>query len=161
MYVACMFGNNISDAESIASLLKENNASQYLRLPRKAYVYDQYIPYKTKDQILKAKQEIASGDLAEALSILKGSLAIYDSHIAQRLIGTIYFENGDNQNAWNHFNRVYEEFRFDPDFLSNFIMLNISLDKIKQSKVLLDELKQIDPENGTIAMLSRLLSESE
>jgi Flp pilus assembly CpaE family ATPase len=40
-------------------------------------------------------------------------------------------------------------------------MVNISLNNWKQAKALLDELKQIDPDNGKIALLSQMLAGSE
>ena len=89
-----------------------------------------------------SKQMLAEGKVSEALSMLEGSLKIYDSHMAHRYMGEIYLKMKDTQKALYHFNRVYREFSFDPKFLTDLILLYISLDEFQRAADLFNELKR-------------------
>ena len=52
--------------------------------------------------------------------ILEESLKVYDSHIARRYLGDILLALGKDQEAKYQFERVYDEFRFDPTFVKKY-----------------------------------------
>ncbi|MBK6285125.1 MAG: hypothetical protein IPF54_22985 [Draconibacterium sp.] len=58
--------------------------------------------------------------------MLESSLNIYDSHIANRMIGEIYFNRDDFDKALFRFNKVYNQFKFDARFLDNFASVYIA-----------------------------------
>ncbi|MEN8156095.1 MAG: tetratricopeptide repeat protein [Bacteroidota bacterium] len=116
LYISCLYGGQDSDAKAIAGQLKQYDAAQYLNIPPKQYTYNKYIPYKTKNQVLTAIQLRSEGRFTEAISLLESSLNLYDSHVAQRLLGEIWLEVGNNHKALYHLNRAAGEFAFDPGF---------------------------------------------
>jgi tetratricopeptide (TPR) repeat protein len=161
LYIACVYGNQEADAGAIAEQLRKYDAAQYLEIPPKTYVYDRYIPYQTRDQVIQAGQMIAGGDLPGALSILQGSLNIYDSHVARRCIGEILMRMNKPRAALDHFNRVYDEFAFDPEFLKEMTYLYITLDDLNRAETMFEMLKDLDPDNESIDIVARMLSQAE
>ncbi len=159
IYVSSVYGNQKDHAQAIAQQLKRYNATQYLKIPPKTYTYDNYIPYKTRNQVNAARQMVSEGKFSEAISTLEGSLKIYDSHMAHRYLGEAYLKMGNNRMALNQLNRVYSEFSFDPEFLTSLIILNITLNNLQQAADLLDELKRIDPDYKSIAVIGQMLSQ--
>ncbi len=116
IYATCVYGGFDADAQSIADQLRKYNATQYLRIPPPSYTYTNYVPYKTREQVRGAKQLMSEERYAEAATILEASLDIYDSHMARRYLGECYLQLGDTLNARSQFERVKDEFAFDPDF---------------------------------------------
>jgi len=162
IYQSSVYGNQKDHARAIADQLQRYNANQYLKIPPKTYTYDNYIPYKTRNLVNAANQLKSEGRFQEAIATLEESLEIYDSHIAQRLLGEIYMKTGNNQNSLyhlNHLKKVYNEFSFDPEFLTSLVLLNISVEEYHQAKDLFNKLKQIDPNFNSIATLSQLLTQ--
>ncbi len=161
LYISCVYGNQEADARAIAQKLRDYNAPQYLQIPPKRYTYSQYIPYQTRNQVNTALQLRSEGRMNEAISILEGSLNIYDSHMARRILGEIYLQMGDTREALYHLNRVYSEFSFDPEFISNLIVLHISAGETREAEGLLNELKRIDPDFRSIDGLTKILSRAQ
>jgi tetratricopeptide (TPR) repeat protein len=161
LYISCVYGNQEADARAIAQRLRMYGAPQYLQIPPRRYTYTQYIPYQTRNQVNTALQMRSEGRLNEAKSILEGSLNIYDSHMARRILGEIYLQIGDTREALYHLNRVYSEFSFDPEFISNLIVLHISAGETLKAEGLLNELKRIDPDFRSIDGLTKILSQAK
>lgn len=144
-YMALVYAKRNADAKKVAVELKKANAEKYLRIPQKQYVYSNYIPYKTKSQVIKAKEMLAQGEQEKALNVLINSLKVYDSHIAKRIIGEINQELKNYKEAQKYFQEVYSEFKFDPAFLHSVILTlaqNGSYDEAKQKR---DELNKLEP----------------
>jgi tetratricopeptide (TPR) repeat protein len=122
-YVALVYANNTERAKTIAAELERLRATQYLRIPPKRYAFNDYIPFQTKKQVQEAKEMMGQQRNDEALQLLESSLTIYDSHIANRLIGEIHFENKNHELAQQYFDKVYDQFRFDSQFLIKLALL--------------------------------------
>lgn len=118
IYMATRYGGQEKDARALEKQLKKYGAERYLQIPPRTYTYLNYIPFKTRSQVADALQMLKEKRTGEALAILEKSLDIYDSHVARRYLGEIYLQEGKIREAKQEFERVYEEFRFDPDFLS-------------------------------------------
>ncbi len=157
-YTAFVYANKTEQAKVAAAELKRINASQYLRIPQKTYVYEKYIPFQIRAQIEQAKQLIIDNKTEEALTLLESSLNIYDSHIANRMIGEIYFKLNDFDKALFRFNKVYNQFKFDARFLDNFASVYIAKNDLSNARKYYEEIKTIDPQYENLEQLNLLLS---
>ena len=124
MYMAASYGGQDERALALSDQLKKYGAERYLKIPPRTYSYLNYIPYKTRKQVVDALQLIGEKRTGEALAILEKSLDIYDSHVARRYLGELYLQEGKVVEAREQFDRVYGEFRFDPSFLNLYNALN-------------------------------------
>jgi len=159
LYMACTYGNQIEDARSIANQLRKYNAAQFLKISPKKYTYQNYIPFQTKEQVLTARQLIAEDKPGEALRLLEKSLDTYDSHMARRLMGEIYMQMENYPEAVLQLEKVHSEFEFDPGFLTNLIILHLTMENIPQADELLIKLGRVEPGYKSIPMLEMMLTE--
>jgi tetratricopeptide (TPR) repeat protein len=157
-YIASVYGKNEEKAKALATELKRLKAEKYLNVPPKSYTYTQYIPYQTREMVDKAKQLIQEKKDDEALEILESSLKIYDSHIALRMIGEIYFNKRNSKKAIFYLNKVYEQFKFDSRFLHKLVVVYFSNNDFKNARKCLNEIQSIDPEYENLRQLNALLS---
>ena len=118
IYMAAMYQGQEKDAMALANQLRKYNGERYMKIPPKSYTYLKYVPHKTRSQVEEALQLMKEYRAGEALVILEKSLDIYDSHVARRYMGEIYLQEGRMKEAREQFERVYDEFRFDPAFMS-------------------------------------------
>ncbi len=156
-YAALVYANNTERAKTIAAELERLRATQYLRVPPKRYTFNDYIPFQTKKQVQEAKELIDQQRNDEALHLLESSLTIYDSHVANRLIGEIHFGIKNHELAQQYFDRVYDKFRFDSQFLNKLVLLQLALNNTVSAKKYLEELKRIDPNSPQTRTLSMML----
>ena len=157
-YMASVYANDVAKSKAFANELKRVNAENYLKIPPKKYVFNQYIPYQTRNQVNEAKQLIADNKSDEALEILLNSLKIYDSHIAKRLIGEIYFSRRDARRASVYFNSVYEPFKFDVEFLHKYATTFIARNDLDNARKYVEEINRINPDYEYLKVLKTLLS---
>ena len=159
-YTAYVYANKTEQAKAVAKELERVKATQHLRVPPKTYLYTNYVPIQTSEQVNTAKQLIAESKKGEALALLETSLQIYDSHVANRMIGEIYQGEQNNEKALFYFKKVYNQFRFDPRFLHNFALIYIAMKDSVNARKCLEEIKVIDPGYENLAQLNMLLSSS-
>jgi tetratricopeptide (TPR) repeat protein len=160
-YASFIYANKLDQAKAVAAELKRVKAGQYLSVPPKKYVFDQYIPFQTKDQVNRAKQLITDNKSDEALTLLESSLQIYDSHVANRMIGEIYQGQKNYEKAFLYFNKAYNQFKFDPRFLYNFALIYIARNDFANARKCLDAIKLIDSEYEQLGQLNSLLSSTK
>jgi tetratricopeptide (TPR) repeat protein len=156
-YQACVYAGNTKGAEAIANEIKKLKAHQLLNVPTKSYVYTNYIPYQTREQVFQAQQLMGEQKNEEALAVLESSLQIYDSHIANRLIGEIYSAKYDLEKAHHYFTKTYNQFKFDPQFLHEFVRYYLSKNDKANAKKYVDEIKLIAPDYKPLDSLSLLV----
>ncbi len=157
-YISCVYGNNTEKAKLIAAELKKLNAGQYLNVPPKTYAYNQSVPYQIRTQINTAKQLVQENKYDEALAVLESSLQIYDSRIANRLIGEIHILTQNFDEALLFYKKVYDQYRFDPRFLNKLAIIYLEKKDVTNAKKCLDEIIAIDPGYENISQLSLLLA---
>jgi tetratricopeptide (TPR) repeat protein len=157
-YIACVYGNQKEKAKAAATELKRVKAEKYLLVPPKTYTYTQYIPFQTREQVEKAKNLILGNKPDEALTVLESSLQIYDSHIANRMIGEIYLAKQNSERALSYFRKVYNQFKFDPEFLYNFALVYLARNDNDNARKCADEIKTLNPEYEKLPHLNSLLS---
>jgi tetratricopeptide (TPR) repeat protein len=157
-YIAFVYAGKTEQAKAVAKELERVKATQYLSVPPKNYVYTNYVPFQTREQVNTAKQLINENRNDEALALLESSLLIYDSHVASRMIGEIYQGEQNNEKALFYFKKVYNQFRFDPRFLSDYALIYIALNDKVNARKCIEEIKLIDPEYEQLGQLNSLLS---
>lgn len=157
-YVALVYANKKEQAKAVAAELERVKAKQYLRVPPKTYAFLQYIPFQTRDQVDMAKQFIAENKTDEALALLETSLQIYDSHVANRMVGEIYLDKQNIEKAYFHFNKVYSQFKFDPQFLYSFALIYLAQNDKTNARKCAEEIKTLNPEYENLQQLNTLLS---
>jgi tetratricopeptide (TPR) repeat protein len=156
-YAALVYAGNTSRAEAVAAELQRLQAIDYLRVPAKNYVFSEYIPFQTERQVNEAKQLIRQEMYDEALALLDSSLSVYDSHIANRLIGDIYFSRQDHDQASHYYNKVYELFRFDVRFLHNLFMIHMANNAFDNAGRYLQEIEDVDPNYPMLGVMKMML----
>ena len=159
-YISLVYGDKKERANAVAEELKRVNAGRFLKVPPKKYVYTDYIPYQTIEEVNKAKELIAENKSDEALAILESSLQIYDSHIASRLIGEIYLNQDNFENACFYFEKVYSQFKFDTGFLHQLALIYKMKNDTANANKCLQEIKTIDPDYEQLEQLNEILSKS-
>lgn len=158
VYMDYVYSNNLNMAQKVATELKNANAAKYLEIPQKEYLYDQYIPFQTRTEVTRAKELLLENKDEQALQILEKSLNTYDSHIANRLIGEIYLKNRNFDVALFYFEKVYDQFRFDPNFLYNLALIYHSKNDSNNANKCLQEIKKIEPDYRNLGQLNSILS---
>jgi tetratricopeptide (TPR) repeat protein len=156
-YMASVYARKTERAEILAIELERVNAFKYLKIPPKAYTFNDYIPYQTREQVTQAKQLIQQGRYEEALALLESSLQVYDSPVVNRMIGEIHFSEQDFEKAAYYFTKVYGQFRFDPQFLHIFTLINLEKKDIPNARRCLQEIRLIDPGYKFLNELALLL----
>lgn len=159
-YMAFVYGNKPEQAKAAENELRRINATQYLNIPPKTYVYSNYVPFQTRSEVNRAKDLIKENKYEEALQILESSLSIYDSHIANRIIGEIYYHQKNPEKAFLYLSKVYDQFKFDPEFLTEYSRLSVEWNKMKVVNETLNQLKKVDPRNENIKALETIISQS-
>ncbi|GAB1453734.1 hypothetical protein MASR2M47_37900 [Draconibacterium sp.] len=160
-YIACVYGDYTEKAKAVAVELKRVKAEKYLKVPTETYTYTDYIPYQTRQEVENAKQLIRDNKTEDALALLESSLNIYDSHIANRMIGEIYMGMKNHEKAIFYFKKVYDQFKFDARFLNNLTLVYLGGNDLANAKKCLEEIKNIDPNYENLALLNLLLSSTK
>jgi tetratricopeptide (TPR) repeat protein len=157
-YAAFVYSGKTDQAKAVAAELERINARQFLQVPAKTYTFNQYIPFQTREQVQRAKQLLAENKMDEALALLESSIEIYNSHIANRLIGEIFLEKQNFAKSLVHFSKVYNWFRFDPKFLHNCVLVSFKANDKANAKKYLEELSRIEPRYEQLGLLNLLIS---
>lgn len=158
LYIAYSYAGKREEANALADELKRVDAANYLNVPSKRYVYNNYVPFQTSGEVTEARQLLHENRDEEALEVLEASLKRYDSHIANRMIGEIYLKEGEADKAINYFSNVYDEFRFDPVFLYDFALAFILTEDFEEAKRYIKEIENIDPGFGKLEKLKERVS---
>lgn len=156
-YVALIYCNRNDDANKIAKELKRTNPNIDFRIPQKKYIYTNYVPTPIVDEIKIAEKLWNNNLLDSALNVLEIANNIYSAPIINRYMGEIHLQNKELKKAYYYLNTVYDEFRFDPNFLNHLIILNLSKNDKTKAKKLLIELQKIDPDSNSIKKFDALL----
>jgi tetratricopeptide (TPR) repeat protein len=156
-YAALVYANKMDEAKVVAAELERLKANQFLRIPPKTYSFEAYIPFQTKEQVEEARLLIDKGENADAINLLESSLGIYDSHIANRLLGELYLKLENHEKSQFYHLKVYKLFRFDPRFLHNLVMINLTQNNMAEARKYLDEIRAVDPGYPQLRLLSMLV----
>lgn len=156
-YYAFVYSGKASQAKAVAEELKKAGAERYLTIPEKKYMYTQYVPFQTKSQVETARKLISEGKYSEAIQLLENSLQVYLSPVAERLIAETALLMNNIEKAELYFDGVNDEFRFDPAFQHQLILLYLSKNEIEAAQKSFTELKRLDSGYTVIDELEELI----
>lgn len=156
IYTAYYFSKNIEEAKKVLKTIKKTNAGFNQNIPPATFSLYQSPSIFIKDDIDFARKLIAEDNLDSALHVLNKSLSNWHSPFTMRMIGDIYYTQQNNK-LLDYYNLSYETFKYDPTFLSKLCIANYVNSNKEEMQIVLNELKQIDPENNAIVGLDNLV----
>lgn len=157
LFLATSYNNNIKKAEIIGRELKKASPNINLTLPQKKYMYTNYIPFMVAEELEEAGDFLNITDYKSAELVITRALNKWHTPLLHRRLGEVYLYQKNYPLAIKHFNQVYSEFRFDPQFLHNYLLLYLTLQEKELAMTLLEEIKQVSPEYNRIQELEKLL----
>jgi tetratricopeptide (TPR) repeat protein len=149
----------LNEAKAVAEELRRVNAESFLNIKPKSYTYNQYVPFQTREQLLKATELANQKNYDEAVELLEQSLEIYRSHVAIRFIGEIYYEQDRFDEALIYFDKVYDEFEFDPAYLKRLAIIYAMKKDFVNARKYMAELEQVAPNSPALNEISDLIPE--
>jgi tetratricopeptide (TPR) repeat protein len=160
LYIAYRYAGKEEYASKVLNEIHKIDPAAQIKLPPKAYTYMNYMPVQVQSYIVEANKLLSANKPDDALVVLKASLNIYDSHIANRLIGEIYFDKKDTSEALFYLKKVHSQFKGDPRFLHKLFLVYLANKQIQDAEKCLYELKKIEPNYNDIKQLEVLLKSS-
>jgi tetratricopeptide (TPR) repeat protein len=133
-YLAFSYSGQTEKARTVANDLKKFNNNKPLVIPPKKYLFNQYIPFETKNEVLKANELIEAKNYTDAIQLLEHSLEKYRSHIAVRILGETYANVNAYEKAIYHLSSVYSQFEFDPGYLQTIATLYLKTNQVNKEK---------------------------
>ncbi len=158
LYAALYYGNRKGEAGIVRNELLKLSPQINLNLPQGRYYYMDYIPLMVSGDIENARKEIASKNFGVALERLQSSLAKWDSPITYRLIGNVYLQKQEYSKALLFYKKVESQFNTDPEFLREFLFLDLSLNDGPGARNKLEMIKKINPGNPAIGILEKIVN---
>ncbi len=153
LLIAYVYKGDNDKAKSIHAEIQKDNPGLKIEIPQRMYTYMNYVPVQVSEYIGKAQELLSKGDTYGAENILLQSLEIKDTHIANRMLGDIYYSRSEFSKSINLFKKVYNDFNSDPRFL-NVIALNyIAAGNKKEAAKCVSRLKIVAPKHPEIATL--------
>ena len=117
------------------------------------------IPPDVKSLIEDAVAEENRGNADKALALLDRSLAIRETGLADRIIGTIYFERNDRR-ALTFLERAYRKNTVDPDLMIHLFVLYLRGNNLDEASQCLDRYRHLGADAGKAEMMRVLLEKA-
>lgn len=156
LLIAYVYKGEKDKADKIHAEIVKENPSEKIDIPKRMYTFMNYIPAQVSKYIEQASIYLNEGNTEGAEHVLLQSLDVKDSHVANRMLGDIYYNRNDMSESLYYFRKVYKEFDSDPRFL-NVIALNyIAAGNKKKAAECVDRLKVVAPKYPDIQVLEQL-----
>lgn len=156
LLIAYVYKGDKEKADNIHEQIVKENPSEKIDIPKRMYTFMNYIPVQVSKYVEQANILLSQGKVEEAEDILLQSLEIKDTHVANRMLGDIYYNRNEMSNSLYYFRKVYNEFDSDPRFL-NVIALNyIASGNKKKAAFCVERLKKVAPKYPDIEVLEQL-----
>ena len=146
-------GNDVKAQEVLDELRRVNPHYQpYYPKDRTDYVY--LVPLQVKNQISRALNFYSAGNFEAALNEFLKSLEVKETSIANRYVGDLLAARNDNS-CIIYYLRAYPDYKKDVDFLFNLSRHYVQNDQIDEAQRILEELRQLDPDNEKVARIEK------
>jgi hypothetical protein len=119
------------------------------------FEYSQYIPQNIKENFEKALS-YSTTNTDSTLYYLSECLKINDAPVVNLFIGNIYYEK-HNKKVLYFYNKAYDAYRKDPNFLVKLCVANLVNKNKRQAKTVLNELIEVAPSHNEIPQLKAAL----
>jgi tetratricopeptide (TPR) repeat protein len=148
--------NENKSKEILAELKKINPGIQpNYQDELKDYVY--FIPIQVEKQIQKALTYYRTQNFDLALEEFLKSLEIKETALANRCVGDILFVKNDS-NSMLYYQKAYPDYQKNPGFLFNLGILYLQNNLPDKAKLILEEIKAIDPGYPKIKLLEESIN---
>ena len=156
LFIAYAYNGESELSKKSFAELKKINSSASAVVPEISDNYIDYVPYFVKDEIIEAKKFMASGEDDNALALLKKSLDIWDTPLANRYIGDILFKKR-NHSLLYYYIKAYPDFKTDPTFLNTLCIAYLVNRQTDNAARIISEMKTLNPNYSEIPKLESIL----
>lgn len=144
-YIALVFSGQTNKADEVKQKLLKVAPNANLQVPQQFYAFANFIPAMVKPAIDQAAIYTEQGKLTEAIELLHESIAYYETPIAGRRLGELYYRINEMERSLFFFNKVYNDFKGDVHFLHYYIIVNLSNNYPDVAMSTLNYIKQLHP----------------
>jgi tetratricopeptide (TPR) repeat protein len=157
LYIAYVYHEKKDEAIQVYRAIQQLQPGIKIQVPLKEFTFGSYIPVIISDRVKKSVELSEEKKTDEALKLLLASLELNDAPIVSKMIGHIYFQKQDFENAYFYMQKAYPWFKFEPAFLGIMMQVNLSCKNISEARSCLEQLKLIESKNPEIPELEKLL----
>lgn len=160
LYITLLFNNQKDKAEVVK--MKINNIDPYreIAIPPRFFAFMQYIPKQIQNYIDEANEQLEKGNSEEAITLLLQSLQIYDTPIANRKLGELFYKKKEFDRSLFHLKRVYNDFKGDYSYLHYLVIVNLSNRNTLDAQRALEQIKKVAPDYPQIDKLQGYIDSS-
>lgn len=156
LYIAYVYNGQSENSKALFNRIKKMNPSAKPEIPKMPPSYSEFVPYFVKNEITEAENLMMNKRDDDALVILKKSIEIWDTPLANKYIGDILFKRRDNSLLY-YYVKAYPEFKYDPVFLGYLFRAYLVNQQTGNASRIISELKALDPNNLEIPKLEKFL----
>ncbi len=157
LYQCYIYSGRQTEARQVYEIINQYSPGLRVMVPPKTYSFSNYLPIDIKDQVEKAREYLKDKMTKHALELLIAALEINDSPVVNRMIGNIYYEMQDFNNAVFFMEKAFPWFKFEPLFLDEIIRINMAGKNFFRAKNCLEQLKHIEPSYPGISLLEKMV----
>jgi tetratricopeptide (TPR) repeat protein len=107
IYQALNYLNRANDGKEIAAYLQRLNNNKPIPIPPRTNNYKDYIPAQVKSLVEEAQKFAKSKDTGKAIALLTQSLEIKETPVVFRLLGELYYNNGEYEKSQHFLMKAY------------------------------------------------------
>ncbi len=153
---AYYLNRDLNSMNAVQNMLSELGYKGNLQVVQKQkFEYSGYIPQNIKENYEKAVS-YSTTNTDSTLYYLSECLKTNDAPVVNLFIGNIYYEKHDKRVLF-FYNKAYDAYRKDPDFLVKLCVANLVNKNRQQAKTVLNELIKIAPSHTDIPQLKAAL----
>jgi tetratricopeptide (TPR) repeat protein len=157
MHKVYHYSHNENESQKILSELKKISAGIQPNYPDELKDYVYFIPVQVEKQMQKAMAYYRTQNFDPALEEFLKSLEIKETALANRCVGDILFLKNDS-NAIIYYQKAYPDYKTNPGFLFNLGILYLQYNLPDKAKLILAEIKSLDPGYPKIPLLEESIS---
>jgi tetratricopeptide (TPR) repeat protein len=157
IYQTLCYQNRPEAGKDIQAYFKKIDPNQSIPVPPRV-PYMEYIPFQIKGDVDGANEFLAKNNQGKALEMLLSSLKIEETPLVFRMLGELYLKMGAIDKSLDFLMKAYPAFRFDPKYLHEYIISNLSSRQPEVAQNALEQLKKIEPNYPGIPKLQGYLS---
>jgi tetratricopeptide (TPR) repeat protein/lysophospholipase L1-like esterase len=146
------------EAQHIIESIREKKPEFDAQLPPKNYVLSNIVPFELEQYINNASDLTNKKEYDKALKVLLNAAELNNSPAVNRMIGILYIQKHDYENALFYLNKSYNWFKYEPDFLIFMTQVNLYNNKFSEAQNCVEQLKRIAPSNPEIQSLESIIS---
>jgi len=143
IYQTLSYLNRASEGKDILAWYRKQNPNQGIPVPQRTYIYQNYIPLPVKSNVAEAQGFIDRNEIDKAIDLLLSSLEIEETAVVNRMLGVLYSKKGEQGKAHEYLKKAYPEFKFDAQFLNDFISTSLATGHQDEAKNAQEQLKKI------------------